>query len=468
MHVPGHQQVNVARRRRHPAWVDEDAPPIWAGEGAGATRAAAQPARNGLLHPGGMQRLPAAVRKARQPGGEGAVGGVVAEAIAMHDPQAHVAEREIEAMPVHAAASGGFQAAARHRFAIALYEIEAPSRTRQISQTAENAGVARQGAVGLQPVLEEVAQDHQAGGRHPGQAVEEGGEGSRPVVAEMDIAQDIDGRWHSGDGSGGWPPASPHYRAPPMSASPEASSVSVLRLRPEWDDADGRALAASLPALAAGAGPEAVVYRARNTLVRGELRGRMAVVKCFPARPRWKRPLASVSKAVKAYDHAIGLLARGIATPEPFCAVQAADGRAWFACAWEAGCHSVWELHRDELPGADRHCEELGAFIGRLHEAGCDHRDLTPGNVLLRPSGAGFDHLLVDCNRLRFAPVTARLGLARLVSLECAGRTLPGYCRERGIPLSWARRFYGAVADWHRLKWWIKDGTRPWRRRLGF
>jgi hypothetical protein len=243
----------------------------------------------------------------------------------------------------------------------------------------------------------------------------------------------------------------------------------VLRIHhlcPAWDTPAGRDLALGLDRLAAAAPPEAVVYRARNTLVRLELAGAMAVVKCFPARSGWQRWFSRTTKAAKAYRNAEELLRRGIGTPAPFAAVEAEDGRSWFACAWAEGCRSVWQLHDRTLADADRHCAALGAFIGRMHQAGCDHRDLTPGNVLLQPRDDGYHHLLVDCNRMRFVPVGARLGLARLVSLECQGRTLEGYCRERGLPLPWARRFYQAVADWHRWKWALKDRTRPWRRRL--
>lgn len=240
----------------------------------------------------------------------------------------------------------------------------------------------------------------------------------------------------------------------------------LLHLCPAWDGPAGRELALRLGELAAAAPPEAVVYKARNTLVRLDLLGGTAVVKCFPPRSSWQRFWSRATKAAKAYANAAELLRRGLGTPEPLAAVEADDGRSWFACAWIPGCRSVWELHVARLPDADRHCEALGAFIGRLHQAGCDHRDLTPGNVLLRPQGDGFEHLLVDCNRMRFVPVNARLGLARLVSLECQGRTLPGYCRERGLPLAWARRFYDAIAGWHRFKWQVKDRTRPWRRRL--
>jgi hypothetical protein len=247
---------------------------------------------------------------------------------------------------------------------------------------------------------------------------------------------------------------------------PPVPPIRPIHLCPAWDTPAGRELALRLGELAAAAPPEAVVYKARNTLVRLDLLGTTAVVKCFPARTGWQRRWSRSSKAVKAYANAAELRRRGLGTPEPLAAVEGDDGRSWFACAWIDGCRSVWNLHDGALPDADRHCEELGAFIGRLHQAGCDHRDLTPGNVLLRPQGDGYEHLLVDCNRMRFVPVSARAGLARLVSLECQGRTLAGYCRVRGIPLPWARRFFAAVAGWHRFKWQLKDRTRPWRRRL--
>ena len=215
--------------------------------------------------------------------------------------------------------------------------------------------------------------------------------------------------------------------------------------------------AEGLPAAAAASSD--VIYRGRNVLVRVRWLGQQAVVKCFP-------PTRGSIKAQKALVNAERLGDLGIGTPEPYAAVAGADGSGWFACAWIDGCRAVWDLHDRALPESDRHCAELGAFIGRMHAAGAHHRDLTPGNVLLAPRPEGFTHLIIDHNRMSFDRVGFVRGIAALVQLECQGRTLSGYCTARNYPLRPARCWYNVVWAWHRVLWACKDGTRPFRRRL--
>jgi hypothetical protein len=231
----------------------------------------------------------------------------------------------------------------------------------------------------------------------------------------------------------------------------------VCHLARNHDHPAGRAAALELPALAMASSE--VVYRGRNTLVRVSWLGRDTVVKCFP-------PGRGAIKASKALANAQRLQELGIGTPEPFAAVIGADGAGWFACAWIGGCRAVWDLHDRSQPDSDRHCADLGAFIGRMHQACVHHRDLTPGNVLLAPAPSGFTYLVIDHNRMSFGRIGFLRGVAALVQLECAGRTLGGYCAARAFPLGLARAWYTTVAVWHRLRWWVKDGTRAWRRRL--
>lgn len=234
-------------------------------------------------------------------------------------------------------------------------------------------------------------------------------------------------------------------------------ALRTVHLAPHYSGPEHRLLAESLPERAAAS--EQVVYRGRNVLVRLDWVGEQVVVKCFP------KPRGAI-KARKAFTHALKLHELGLGTPAAYAAVESADGAGWFACAWIAGCRAVWDLHDRIIPDSDRHCRALGAFVGRMHEAGVHHRDLTPGNILLAPQGEDFEHLIVDHNRMGFGPIGALRGVAALVKLECQGRTLPGYCEARGLAYGPALMSFRGVWCWHRILWAVKNSTRPLRRWL--
>lgn len=244
----------------------------------------------------------------------------------------------------------------------------------------------------------------------------------------------------------------------------ESAPGAIQRLHGAWDTDAGRAWCRTLPTLVATAAPDAVVYRGRNTLYRLAGVDRPVVVKAFGAGKWWRRGRGP-QKAGASFDHAQKLLRLGIGTPEPLAVVAARGTGGFFVCAWADGCRSVWDLHDDLLPA--RHLAELAQFVARMHEAGAHHQDLTPGNVLLKPEGDGFTHLLVDCNRMRFGPVSLRTGLAALAKLECQGRLVAAYAAARGADVASAQRIYVRVTLIERTARRLKDATRPLRRRVG-
>ena len=254
-----------------------------------------------------------------------------------------------------------------------------------------------------------------------------------------------------------------------MPASPHL--VQLVRLAPAWDQPDIRAACLALPATIAALPPEAVIYRGRNTLTRFTLADREVVAKAFPApRTLLKRVqrLGRASKAVRAFDHAAHMQRLGIGTPEPFAALESADGAAWYICAWADDCRPAWHLHDSKVPDSDRWCDELGAFVGRMHEAGAYHFDSTPGNILFRVQDNSCEFFVVDCNRMRFGNVSAWSGLRSLAQLQCQGRLLAGYCRARGWSVASIQGMYDFRLSLHRWIWRMKNGTRPLRRKIGF
>ncbi len=238
----------------------------------------------------------------------------------------------------------------------------------------------------------------------------------------------------------------------------------ILRLHGSWDTAAGRAWCNDLPSLVAGAPETAVVYRARNVLVRLESPTGPVVVKAFGKGKVWRVSHGS-SKAAESYDHGVRLLRLALATPEPRAAVAAVGSGGFFVCDWIDGCRSVWDLHDGALPA--HHLDALAEHVARMHDLGVHHRDLTPGNVLLHADGDGFAHLLIDLNRMRFGPVSLATGLAALAKLECHGALLEPYARARGAALDRAWRIYRRVTLVERATRRLKNATRPLRRKFG-
>lgn len=247
-----------------------------------------------------------------------------------------------------------------------------------------------------------------------------------------------------------------------------ADALTIVRLAPSWDQPAIRAELALLPQTLATL-TDGVIYRGRNTLTRLTVGGREVVAKAFPApRTLLKRiqRLGRDSKAMRAYDHAARMRTLGIGTPEPFAAVEADDGRAWYLCAWADGCTTVRHLSKQTGPEIDRLCAVVGAFVGRMHQAGAFHYDSTPGNLLLRQDD-GVTLLVVDCNRMRFGRVTPWDGLGSLVQLDGQGRLLESYCAARGwdpARLRWMYRVRLSLERWNRA---LRSATRPLRRKFG-
>jgi tRNA A-37 threonylcarbamoyl transferase component Bud32 len=246
--------------------------------------------------------------------------------------------------------------------------------------------------------------------------------------------------------------------------------LTIDRLAPAWEDPAIRDGCARLADSIAALPGDAVIYRGRNVLTRLTIAGREVVAKAFPApRTLLKRlqRIGRAGKAVRAFDHAARMQALGIGTPEPLAALAAADGRAWYLCAWADGCTTVRHLGKEHGPDSDRQCAALARFIGRMHQAGAYHLDSTPGNILLREDATGIHFQVVDCNRMRFGRVGAWAGMRTLAQLRCGERLLAGYCEVRGWVPERVRWRYDLQLWLHRWNWRLKNASRPLRRKLG-
>jgi Ser/Thr protein kinase RdoA (MazF antagonist) len=257
---------------------------------------------------------------------------------------------------------------------------------------------------------------------------------------------------------------------------PEPVTV-IARLAPEWELPANRAFCTQLEAIARRVPARAVIHAGRNLIFRQRVGDEEVAVKRFPVSGgRGFIYRLRTGKAVRAFDNAARLLALGIGTPRPLAAVEVRWGRAllasFYCCAFVATFREARSLKSLEAPDRTALLELLGRFIGRLHESGVLHRDLTSGNVLLIPDPdkpAGVTFQLVDLNRMRFGRVSVRAGLANLAQLRLqdSGALLSGYCRARSLVASRAAPYYRFRLGLRSAVQAFKERTRPLRRRLG-
>ena len=257
------------------------------------------------------------------------------------------------------------------------------------------------------------------------------------------------------------------------------AAVSVVRLADLWDRPELRTWCEGLEALAAGVPPGAEIYRGRNLIFHTTVSGQEVAVKRFPVESPGKRLIYRfrATKGVRAFDHAVRLGQQSVGTPRPLAAVEVRR-RGWpvasyFCSAFVPQFREARVLRFADTPDRAPLLGMLGEFVGRLHELGVLHLDLTAGNILLVPEPGrtdGFEFQLVDINRMRFGRVRTLAGIANLVQLRLNddGELFAGYCRARELDPARLRSFYEARLALRSFRQDLKERTRPWRRRLGF
>jgi len=191
------------------------------------------------------------------------------------------------------------------------------------------------------------------------------------------------------------------------------------------------------------------------------------------------------SKAERSWRASVAMTAAGVSTPAPVVLVESdqPDGPSFFISRQIEPAFEVRQLFR-RIAGRDDagdfpavvvepFLERLGAFCRGIHDAGVWYRDLSLGNVLVRPNGdGGLGFFVVDCNRAR---VGQRLGVIRR-SRDICRFPITDRCHREAF----LRGYWGEVPSGLDPRWWlyvasvrgyllkhaIKNRLRPLRRTL--
>lgn len=153
-----------------------------------------------------------------------------------------------------------------------------------------------------------------------------------------------------------------------------------------------------------------LIYNSRNQVRDIDIDGRHVIVKRFrrpPLHQRLDYTLCRPSKAQRAYDFGLRLLALGIDTPTPIAYIETyhcglyTDGFVVTLPCYDPDLR----LLRSEPDTHPELIDSIAQYLLRMHEAGFLHGDPNLSNFLYRPDtseATGFHITTIDINRSQF------------------------------------------------------------------
>ena len=204
----------------------------------------------------------------------------------------------------------------------------------------------------------------------------------------------------------------------------------MIVINPQYESL--RQQISAIPAAFATSGK--VLYQARNEL--REIDG--LVVK------RYHRPLLvnriaylfRPSKAKRAYENGLYMLAHGIATPTPVAYIEE------YTCGLLHYSYLITEKARytrlnrewtiDYTPELEETIRPLARYTAQMHNAGILHLDFSPGNILFDKVDGEYRFEVVDINRMR---------VGKAVSLKEGCKSLRRLCAKTSFFVTFADEY---------------------------
>lgn len=168
------------------------------------------------------------------------------------------------------------------------------------------------------------------------------------------------------------------------------------------------------------------IYKVRNELKVFDLDGLKVNVKAYRVPSLFNRFIYTYirpTKASRAYENALRLIEGGFDTPAPIAYLECFSGglihKTYFV-SLQCPYPRIFKEFADASDVGDRKAvvEALGRYVGRLHEAGILHKDLSIGNILFEEDEKGVHFSLVDLNRMAFRAIDMRDGCSNFQRLR--------------------------------------------------
>lgn len=148
------------------------------------------------------------------------------------------------------------------------------------------------------------------------------------------------------------------------------------------------------------------------------------------------------SKARRSFEYSLSLLELGVAVPQPYAYVEIYTPLHTLTRSYYVSeqLSSEWAEIRymEERPDYPAMVASLGRWVAEVHAKGVLVKDLSPGNILFRKVGDGYEFCMVDVNRMGFGCRDWRKQLYRagwLMNSEASSADFARhYAQAAGIP----------------------------------
>jgi hypothetical protein len=183
-----------------------------------------------------------------------------------------------------------------------------------------------------------------------------------------------------------------------------------------------------------------VIYSKRNETRRMTTPdGHQVCVKRFHTPCLWNRigyTFFRAPKAQRAYENALVLLERGIATPQPIGYILCGENllqESYLITAYSPLTRNFYEFGNGVIAGKEDIIRAFARYTAAAHEAGIYHLDYSPGNILFDKVNGAWQFEMIDINRMQthtvvgwrkgssnFARLWGKADLHRLIAEEYA------------------------------------------------
>ena len=167
------------------------------------------------------------------------------------------------------------------------------------------------------------------------------------------------------------------------------------------------------------------IFQKRNTIKIVEFEGGKYVVKSF----RVPHILNQIvyrffrdSKARRSFDNSWKLVKMGVNTPQPIGYVEFSTNlrfkESYYISDFFDYDFEIRAVFRDKnFEDRENILKEFMKFTHKLHQKGVYHIDYSPGNILIKKKGYGYEFSIIDVNRMKFLEFDNELCMKSMAKL---------------------------------------------------